>query len=106
MDVYSAADDCNYRRQKEYKNLGFAKAALILACDTTNDAKKAMKYATTSKEEITTSNECTKKTQQHPEKKIGGSKENAGFLIMLLYKMKTVIYYDVILLLYKLTTVI
>ena len=63
MDVFSAADDSNYRRQKVYKNNGFAKAVLILACDATNEADKAMVYATTLKEDATTSKKCSKKTQ-------------------------------------------
>ena len=45
--VYNAAYDSNYRRQKVYKNHGFAKAVLILACDTTNEAEEAVVYATT-----------------------------------------------------------
>ena len=46
----------------------FAKAVSILACDTTNEAEEAMAYAATSKEDATTSNKYTKKTQKMSEK--------------------------------------
>ena len=46
-DIYSAADDSNYRRQKVYKNHDFAKAALILA---TKEAEEAQFDKKTSKE--------------------------------------------------------
>ena len=62
MDVYSAADDNNYRRQKVYRNYGFAKATLILACDATKEAEEEMVDAITSKEDATTLKEYTKKT--------------------------------------------
>ena len=42
MDVYKAADDSNYKRQKVYKNHGFEKVVLILACEATNEAEKAI----------------------------------------------------------------
>ena len=54
MDVYSAADDSNYRRQNVYKNHGFAKAVLILACDAKKEAEEEVFNATTSKEDATT----------------------------------------------------
>ena len=50
-------DSSNYRSQKVYKNHGFAKSILILACDATNKADDAMVY--TSKEDSTTSNKYT-----------------------------------------------
>ena len=57
MDVYSAADDSNYRRQK------------ILACDRTKEAEEEMFNATTSKENTTTSKEYTKKETRTLERK-------------------------------------
>ena len=69
IDVFSAADDGNYRKQTFYKNHGFAKVVLILACDASNEADQTMSWATKLKEDATTSNKNTKKTQQHLERR-------------------------------------
>ena len=79
-DVYSSVDDSSYRRQKVYKNHVFPKVVLILACDTTNDADETMKYVTTSKEDATTLNLFTKKTQQHQKRKDWWKQRKYGFL--------------------------
>ena len=54
-DIYSAADESNYRRQKVYKN-GFAKVVLILECDAIKEAEEALINGTAPK--------GTKKKQQ------------------------------------------
>ena len=48
MDVYSTADDNNYRKQKVSKKHGFAKAVLISKCDATKEAEEALFNATSS----------------------------------------------------------
>ena len=55
--------------KKVYKNYGFARAFLILACDTTNEADKVVVYATKLKEGAMTSNKYAKNTQQQWESK-------------------------------------
>ena len=91
IDVFSTAVDGNYRKQIFYKNHGFAKVVLILACDASNEADQTMSCATKLKEDVTTSNKNTKKIQQHLERKEWGEKENVACLIILLYIIKTVI---------------
>ena len=89
IDVFSAADDCNYRRQKVYKNDAFAIAVLILACDASNEADEAMVYATTSREDTTTNTQ--KRHNNTWKEKISRNKENEACWIMLLNKITTVI---------------
>ena len=48
MDIYSIADDKNYRRQNVYKNHGFEKAGLILKCAATKQSVEALINATSS----------------------------------------------------------
>ena len=69
MDVYSAADDSNYRRQKVYKNNEFVKAVLILACVATKEKEEEMVYATILKEDATTSKDYTEKDTTMSRKK-------------------------------------
>ena len=64
---------------------------MILACDATKEAKEEKFNATTSEEDATTSKEYRKKKQQYPERKISRNKENVACIIMLLYKIMTMI---------------
>ena len=82
--VYSTADDSNCRRQKFKKKYGFAKAVLSSECATTKEAEKALTDATTSKEN-------KQKEATIFEKLISRIKEDMACVIMLLYKIMSII---------------
>ena len=83
IDVYSTADDSNCRRQKLYKNHGFAKVVQILKFDTTKEAQEALFDATSEK--------GTKRSNNVGEETINRKKENAAYALMLLYNIMIVI---------------